>query len=206
MIVGLTGGIATGKSTVTQMLRDLGAKVIDADVWARKIVEPGQPALAEIVEVFGASVLEPDGRLNRAALAAIVFRDSQLRERLNAITHPRVRAGMRAETETWLRSNPSDPVVWDVPLLFEGETRQLVDVTLVVYTDDATQRARLMRRDGLLPAEADARIQAQWPIEEKRRLADYVIDNAGTVEQTREQVQLVWTVLRQRAEAGGASS
>ncbi|MCL6517647.1 dephospho-CoA kinase [Alicyclobacillus sp.] len=195
MIVGLTGGIATGKSTVTQMLRDLGAFVVDADVWARRVVEPGTPGLREIVEAFGPQVLRPDGTLDRARLGAIVFHDEAARQRLNAITHPKVRAGMKAETERYRAEHPGEPVVWDVPLLFEGETRFLVDVTVLVWCDEKTQLHRLMARNGLDEAEAMARIRAQMPLEEKRRMADYVIDNGGDLEATRLQVERVWANL-----------
>ncbi len=207
MIVGLTGGIATGKSTVTNMLRELGAHVVDADVWARKVVEPGSPALQEIAEAFGRDVIRPDGTLNRPALAAVVFRDERARQRLNAITHPRVRDGMRQETEQYLREHPGQPIVWDVPLLFEGETKNLVDTTVLVYVDEATQLQRLMERDGLSQEDALARIRAQMPIEEKRKLAHHIIDNRGTREQTREQVARLWNTLRTQAEQpGGLSS
>ncbi|MCL6548260.1 MAG: dephospho-CoA kinase [Alicyclobacillus sp.] len=206
MIVGLTGGIATGKSTVTRILRELGAYVVDADVWARRVVEPGTPGLAEIVEAFGPGVLNEDGTLNRKALAAVVFHDEAARRTLNRITHPRVREGMRQETDDYLARHPGCPVVWDVPLLFEGDTRAMVDVTVLVYADERTQLARLMARDGLPEAEAEARIAAQMPIEEKRRLADYVIDNTGTLKHTREQVERLWRVLRSQAPGGCESS
>jgi dephospho-CoA kinase len=199
VIVGLTGGIATGKSTVTKMLRDLGAYVVDADVWARRVVEPGSRGLKEIVESFGENVLNPDGTLNRQALGAIVFHDAQARQRLNAITHPKVREGMKQETAEYVRMHPGEPVVWDVPLLFEGETYRLVDTTILVYVDEATQLARLMARDGLTEQDATARIRAQMPIEDKRKLADYIIDNRGTTEQTREQVARIWQILRSQA-------
>lgn len=192
MIAGLTGGIATGKSTVTDMFRALGAYVVDADIWARRVVEPGQPALAEIVQAFGQAVLQDDGRLNRAALGALIFHDAGARACLNEITHPRVRAGMKAETEQFWQAHAGQPVLWDVPLLFEGATIQLVNKTIVVYVDEATQLQRLMHRNSLSETEALARIRSQLTIEEKRRRADYVIDNAGTVEQTKEQVQRVW--------------
>lgn len=202
MIVGLSGGIASGKSTVTSILRSLGAYVVDADVWARKVVEPGTPAIAEIADAFGSDVLQEDGSLNRAALAGIVFRDLDARERLNQITHPRVREGMKSETETYLQQYPDSPIVWDVPLLFEGETRHLVDKTVLVYVDPKTQVERLADRDGLALEDAQARITSQLPIDEKREWADYIIDNRGTIEQTREQVEQVWQTLRGEANPG----
>jgi dephospho-CoA kinase len=199
VIVGLTGSIACGKSTVTQMLRDLGAYVVDADVWARKVVEPGSEGLNAIVRAFGTQVLTADGHLNRKALGQIVFGDEAKRQMLNAITHPLVRAGMKAETEAYFRDRPNSPIVWDVPLLFEGETKNYVDVTVVVYVDEETQLQRLMRRDGISRDDAMKRIRSQLPIEEKKKLADYVIDNRGTIEQTRKQVEQTWHILQLRA-------
>lgn len=199
MIVGLTGGIATGKSTVTSMLRELGAYVVDADVWARKVVEKGSQGLAEIVQTFGPGVLLSDGALNRPSLGQIVFQDEEARQRLNAITHPKVREGMREETLTYQEQHPDMPIVWDVPLLFEGETRRLVDVTVLVYTPEEVQRVRLMHRDGLSLEDANRRIAAQMPIEQKRALATYVIDNTGSLENTREQVARIWTKLCKEA-------
>lgn len=211
MIVGLTGGIASGKSTVTQLFQQLGAYVVDADLWARKVVEPGRPALTEIADLFaarfGASVLNPDGTLNRAAVGAVVFHNEEAREALNAITHPRIREGMKSETEQFLAGHPDEPILWDVPLLFEGETRKLVDLAILVYVNEALQRKRLMERDALSTEEANARIQSQMAIEAKRNLADYIIDNTGSLQQTKEQVERLWQILRDHAKegAGGES-
>lgn len=206
MIVGLTGGIATGKSTVTNMFRDLGAYVVDADVWARKVVEAGSPALLEVEEVFRqrfeVEVLSADGTLNRAEVGKVVFSNEEARQLLNGILHPRIRQGMREETETYFQNHPTQPMIWDVPLLFEGETRKLVDVTVLVYVDKEIQLARLMDRNGFTESEAMARIHSQMPIEEKKTIADYVIDNRGSLEQTREQVQRVWHILQELAKEG----
>lgn len=206
MIIGLTGGIASGKSTVTDMFRSLGAYVVDADVWARRVVEVGSDGLREIVDAFGADVLHADGSLNRKALGAIIFADRHRREQLNAITHPRVRMGMKRETETYLDTHPGEPVLWDVPLLFEGETHRLVDQTILVYASPQTQLKRLMARDGIDEMAAQSRITAQMPIDEKRALATYLIENEGELETTREQVQRVWTIIRDLAEHRRASS
>lgn len=206
MIVGLTGGIASGKSTVTNMFRDFGAYVVDADIWARKVVEPGSPGLAEIAEVFhsqfGVNVLQADGTLNRPAMGQVVFSNEEARRVLNQITHPRIRQGMRQETEDYFRDHPKEPILWDVPLLFEGETRQLVDLTVLVYVNQPTQLRRLMERDGYSEGDAVARIKSQMSIEEKRKMADFIIDNMGSLEQTREQVQRVWHNLQERAREG----
>jgi len=196
MIIGLTGGIASGKSTVTDMLRGFGAYVVDADVWARKVVEPKSDGLREIVEVFGSDILEPDGSLSRPKLGQIIFTNREARAKLNAITHPRVRAGMNQETQFYLETHPDEPVIWDVPLLFEGETHKLVDQTIVVYVNPNLQLERLMARNGYSREEAEARISSQMPIDEKKKLATYVIDNSGTLTETREQVRKVWQTIR----------
>ncbi len=206
MIYGLTGGIATGKSTVTNMLRSLGAFVVDADVWARRVVEPGSDGLKEIVEVFGQSVLHSDGTLNRQALGSIIFYDAHLREHLNAITHPKIRQGMKRETSDYLAEHPDRPVIWDVPLLFEGETRHLVDETILVYVPESIQLERLIARDGLSREDAEARIASQMSIERKRLFADYIVDNAGDLEQTKEQVQQLWQTLLAKAQTNPSSS
>lgn len=206
MIVGLTGGIATGKSTVTSMFREFGAYVVDADIWARKVVMPGQPALEAIADAFGPGVIATDGTLDRPALGKIVFRDAAAREQLNAITHPRVRDGMRTETEQFFAKHPDEPILWDVPLLFEGETRRLVDATILVYVDELLQLERLMQRDKLDKPDALARIRAQIPIEQKRSLANYIIDNSQSREQTKEQVRKLWQTLQTLTRNGGKYS
>lgn len=196
MIVGLTGGIATGKSTVTAILRGLGAFVVDADEWARKVVEPGSPGLEEIVSAFGTGILETDGSLSRQKLGEKIFHDAAARRTLNGITHPRVREGMRNETATYWRSHPGEPVVWDVPLLFEGDVHKLVNKSILVYVGESLQYVRLMARNRYSQEEARARVQSQMSIEQKKRLADYIIDNSGTPDETREQVQKVWQIIR----------
>jgi dephospho-CoA kinase len=199
VIVGLTGSIATGKSTVTQMLRDLGAYVVDADVWARRVVEPESSGLQEIVKAFGSGVLYSDGSLNREALGNIIFHNPAAREHLNAITHPKIRHGMKSEPAAFLRVNPGEPIVWDVPLLFEGETRNLVDVSILVYVRESIQLQRLMKRDDICENDAKARIASQISIERKKSFADYVIDNTESPENTKEQVQRIWQTLRTKA-------
>lgn len=206
MIVGLTGGIACGKSTVTGMLRDIGAYVVDADVWARRVVEKGSKGLERIVQAFGQDVLSDDGTLDRKALGNIIFHDETARQTLNQITHPLVRQGMRDETAAFLEQHPGQPVVWDVPLLFEGETKNYVDLTVLVYVDETTQLARLVQRDGISKEAALARIRSQMPIEQKRSLADYVIDNMGTLDETRGLVQETWTTIISRATMNDSES
>ncbi|AMX82648.1 dephospho-CoA kinase [Geobacillus subterraneus] len=187
LTIGLTGGIASGKSTVSAMMRELGLPVIDADEAARAVVEPGEEAYRQIVAVFGPDVLQENGEIDRAKLGAIVFNNEQERKKLNAIVHPAVRRKMLAEKEKLVRSG-AKTVVLDIPLLFESGLTDWVDRVLVVYVDDDVQLRRLMVRNGFTEEEALARIRAQWPLEEKVKRADAVIDNNGTMEETRRQL------------------
>ena len=177
-LVGLTGGIATGKSTFAEALRARGVPVVDADVLARAAVAPGTPALAEIARAFGPGVLTPDGGLDRKKMAAIVFSDPDARRRLEAITHPAVRRAMADETAR-LAAAGHDLAFYDTPLLFEVGLEAAVDAVVVVWAPPAVQRARLASRDGLGPAEADARLAAQLPVDEKAARADFVVENVG---------------------------
>ncbi|MBM3450928.1 MAG: dephospho-CoA kinase [Armatimonadetes bacterium] len=194
-VIALTGGIASGKSTVARMLADLGAELIDADVVAREVVEPGQPALAEIAAAFG-DVLKPDGRLDRNRLAAAIFPDDAARRRLNAIVHPRVRERMRATLREIARARPSAIVVLDIPLLFESPPPEFVpgDV-IVVYAGTATQIDRLIARDGVSREEALRRLSAQRPLAEKLARARWMVDNGESPESTRNQVERIWRAI-----------
>jgi len=185
-IIGLTGGIASGKSTVSDMLQELGLPVIDADQVAREIVEPGQRAFNEIVREFGPAVVGPDGQLNRKVLGDMVFSNPDLRLKLNSITHPR----LWEVFDYRMGQLPEDTkiVVWDVPLLLETGMDKKVDEVWLVWVDVPRQIERLMNRDNLTEEEARQRLQAQMPIEEKMKRADRLIDNRGTVENTREVV------------------
>jgi dephospho-CoA kinase len=176
-VVGLTGGIATGKSTFAAALSARGVPVIDADALARAVVEPGTKALAEIVRVFGADVLDPAGALDRRRLGAIVFADPGARRRLEAITHPAIREAMVGETLR-LASAGQELVFYDAPLLFEVGLDAALDCVVVVWAPRDVQQARVVRRDGITPAEADARLAAQLPVDAKAARADFVIDNA----------------------------
>lgn len=179
-VVGLTGGIATGKSTFSEALRARGVPVVDADALARAAVAPGAPALAEIARAFGTAVLAPDGGLDRKRMAALVFADPDARRRLEAITHPAVRRAMAEETAR-LAAAGHDLAFYDTPLLFEVGLDRTLDCVVVVWAPPAVQRARLGTRDGLGPAEADARLAAQLPIDEKAARADFVVENVGAV-------------------------
>ncbi|MGE5543946.1 MAG: dephospho-CoA kinase [Bacillota bacterium] len=181
-IIGLTGGIASGKSTVSAMLQELGLPVIDADQVAREIVEPGQRAFNEIVREFGPTVVGPDGHLNRKFLGDLVFSNPCLLQKLNSITHPR----LWEVFDYRMQQLPADTkiVVWDVPLLLETGMDKRVDEVWLVWVDEPMQIERLMKRDNLTVEEARRRLEAQMPIEEKMKRADRLIDNRGTVEET----------------------
>lgn len=199
MIVGLTGSIATGKSTVSKMLAEHGAVIIDADKIVRRVQEPGQPAWRGIVEHFGEGVLQEDGTLDRAKLGDLVFQDSTNRQRLNEIVHPIVREERDRETAQARERDSQAIIIWDIPLLIETGIYKDVDRVVVVYVDQETQLSRLLSRDELSEEQAKARIEAQMPIEEKKAYADYLIDNRGTLEETAEQVRRVYEQLRELA-------
>jgi dephospho-CoA kinase len=189
-VLGLTGGIGSGKSMVAQMFAQLGAALIDADRVAREVVEPGQPALAEIAATFGPDVLLADGRLDRPKLAGIIFADSAERAKLDAITHPRIRVRMEAEIKA-RRAGPGVLIV-DIPLLYENNRINTVEKVIVVWVDPEAQLRRLRQRDGLSAEAARQRVAAQMPLDAKRARADHVIDNTGSRENTRRQVEAIY--------------
>ncbi len=178
-VVGLTGGIASGKSTFAAALRVRGVPVLDADALARAVVAPGTRALAEIARALGPDVVGPDGALDRKLVAAIVFRDAEARRRLESITHPAVRRAMVEETDR-LASAGHGLVFYDVPLLYEAGLDRVLDSVVVVWAPVEVQRARLVARDGLTLEEADARLGAQLPIDEKAARGDFVVENVGS--------------------------
>lgn len=183
--IGLTGGIATGKSTVSGILREMGAHVICADQVARSVVEPGTDALAEIVAHFGDDVLTADGCLDRAKLGALVFSDPAAREQLEHIVHPRIRESVTREAERVHAASPEQFVVYDAPLLIEASAHREVDRIIVVDVDPAIQIARLADREGMGREAAQARIDAQLGREERLGYADYVVDGSWPETQTR---------------------
>jgi len=195
LLVGLTGGIATGKSTVSEMLRRRGCVLIDADVLAREVVEPGEPALRQIVDEFGGDVLGPDGRLDRKKLGAIVFADPARRKTLEAITHPAIRERFARRLAELDEQGFAGVVVFDAAVMIESGNYKNVDRLVVVATDEATQRARLEARDGMSAEQAIVRIRSQMPVSEKAKLADYVIDNAGDRASTEQRVEQVYRAL-----------
>jgi len=178
LLVGLTGGLATGKSTVSDILRGLGCVVLDADVLAREVVEPGQPALATIAQEFGPEVLRPDGTLDRKRLGAIVFADPERRRRLEAITHPAIRDRYLARLAELEAQGFDGVVVWDAPVMIESGGYKNMDRLVVVITDAATQRERALARDGDR-TDVERKIASQMPLADKAALADHVIDNSG---------------------------
>lgn len=185
--IGLTGGIASGKSTVSRMIRDSGIALIDADVFAREVVEPGEDAYSQVVSHFGEGILHGDGTLDRKKLGAIIFNDEKERSVLNGIVHPAVRKKMNDQKAAY-RDEGREAVVLDIPLLFESKLTETVDRILLVYVSEDVQVKRLMERDGSTKEEAMSRIRSQIPLSEKRPHADAVIDNNGTTEETEKQL------------------
>jgi dephospho-CoA kinase len=195
LLVGLTGSIATGKSTVSRMFAHLGARVLDADLLAREVVMPGQPAYLKIVEEFGQGVVQDDGTLDRKALGAIVFAEPARRKRLEEITHPAIAARQQRILSVLDEEAFEGIVIWDVALLFETGGVAKMDRVVVVATDPETELARLVARDGMAEADARARMASQMPVAEKATRAHYVIDNSGDRAQTEGQVKVVYEAL-----------
>ncbi len=183
--IGLTGGIASGKSVAAEYLESLGAVVIDADQIARLVVEPGSPCLVEIAAQFGEEILLPDGSLNRPLLRERIFLDAKNREKLNQILHPAIRKRMEAE----MKKAETDTVVLVVPLLLEAEYQDLCDEVWVIYAPKAMQTSRLMQRDGITRKLARAMIGAQMPYKEKKQYATAIIDNRGDMERMKEELR-----------------
>jgi dephospho-CoA kinase len=203
MILGVTGSIASGKSTVSQLLAGLGASLVSADQLAREVVRPGSPTLQKLLELFGTDILQADGTLNRPALAQRVFTDAAARAAVNRITHPAI----AALAEQTLRAKVMEGawlVVYEAPLLFEVGAEGRVDAVLVVTADEEVQIRRLMQRDGLSEEAARIRIAAQMPQAEKVARADFVIDNSGTTEATGQAVRALFARLKQDYAPPGA--
>jgi dephospho-CoA kinase len=204
LLVGLTGGIATGKSTVSALLRQLGCEIIDADLLAREVVEPGQPALAQIVTEFGRDVVTAAGALDRKKLGAIGFANPERRRRLEAITHPAIRDRFQARLDELAERGFVGLVVFDAAVMIESGNYKNMDRLVVVVTDEPTQLARLHGRDGTDDAENRRKVASQMSLAEKAKLAEYVIDNSGDREATAEQVRRVFAVLMSELEARSA--
>jgi len=196
--LGLTGGIASGKSAVAAMLREMGFAVMDADSLAHRLIEPGQPTYNEVLQEFGQAVRAPDGRVDRGKLSAIVFADRSRLDRLNAIVHPRVAEGVFRQFEDWQRGGTRDAAFVEAALLIESGIHKKLDGLVVTWCEPEQQLQRLLAR-GLSEAEARCRIAAQLPVEEKLLLATEKIDCSGSLEQTRRQVEALAAKLRRGA-------
>ncbi|QUG42324.1 dephospho-CoA kinase [Psychrobacillus sp. INOP01] len=187
MIIGLTGSIASGKSTVANMLKEMGCPIIDADLVARLVVEKGTATLETIKETFGTEVIHEDGALNREGLGEIIFSNPSKRKQLNDIMHPAIRAEMLAQKEQLVQQG-HPVIIMDIPLLFESRLQSFVDKILVVTVTEQTQLERLMSRNDFTQEEAKLRIQSQLPLSVKEEGADAVIYNNGTIEETKQQL------------------
>ncbi len=190
MIIGLTGSIASGKSTVSQMLKELGYPVVDADLVARQVVEPGTETLNNIVQAFGPEVIRADGSMDREKVGAIIFNDPASRKKLNDIIHPAIRREMLRQRQAFLAEG-YETVIMDIPLLFESKLQHMVDKILVVSVSEQEQLKRLMERNGLAEKEAKARIASQLPLSVKEQGADEVLDNNGSIEHTKRQLMRI---------------
>jgi dephospho-CoA kinase len=199
LITGLTGGIATGKSTVAAMLQEAGAVIIDADKIARAVVKKGSKAWYEIVEHFGAEGLLPDGEINRITLGDTIFKDAAKKQVLDDIVHPQVIIEMGKQVEAAKADRPRAVIILDVPLLIESGMHETMSDVILVYTPEHIQLQRLMARDGLSVSDALARIRSQMPIEEKKALATIIIDNSSTQARTRERTLEVYRSLKEKA-------
>ena len=197
---GLTGGVASGKSTVARYFQDLGAHIIDADRIGHEAIEPGRAAYREIVNHFGKEILEPNGCIDRKKLGPMVFADTRQLRALNAIVHPRIIARTEELAARQQRQNPRSVVIVDAALIFESRIGGSLNKVMVAWCRPEQQVERLMAKAGISREEAERRIQAQMPVEEKRRRADYLIDCSGSMEETRRQADAIYIELRQIVE------
>ncbi|MER2112293.1 dephospho-CoA kinase [Solibacillus isronensis] len=198
MIIGLTGSIASGKSTVAKMIESYGLPIVDADVVARQVVEPGTPTLNKIAEAFGPEVIAHDGSMDRAKVGSIIFHNEEMRKTLNGIIHPAIREEMLRQRDEFISFGEKN-IFMDIPLLFESKLEHFVEKIIVVSVKKEVQLQRLMERNGFSEEEANARMATQIPVKEKEQLADAVIHNNGTLEDTAIQLQNIlyeWNVLK----------
>ncbi|MEK6678127.1 MAG: dephospho-CoA kinase [Nitrospirota bacterium] len=199
ILVGLTGGIASGKSTASGIFKKLGAYIIDADILAREVVEPLKPAWRDIVKNFGKEILNNDNSINRRKLAEIVFNNKNKRELLNSIVHPRVFKRAREMEKEIAKKDPKAVIIFDAALLIESGYYKKMDKNIVVYADEDVQVKRLIKRDGLTKDEAEKRIKSQMPLREKVRFADYIIDGNKVLNMVKKQAKAVIEILREKA-------
>ncbi|WP_339195355.1 dephospho-CoA kinase [Solibacillus sp. FSL R5-0449] len=198
MIIGLTGSIASGKSTVAKMIESYGLPIVDADVVARQVVEPGTPTLKKIAEAFGPEVIAQDGSMDRVKVGSMIFHNEEMRKTLNNIIHPAIREEMLRQRDEFISFGEKN-IFMDIPLLFESKLEHFVEKIIVVSVKKEVQLQRLMERNGFSEEEASARISTQIPVKEKEQLADAVIHNNGTLEDTAIQLQNIlyeWNVLK----------
>jgi len=204
LLLGVTGGIATGKTAVAKMLEELGAPIVDFDVLARVVVEPGKPAYEQIVAFFGEEVLQKDGNIDRKRLSDIVFKDVEKRKKLEGFTHPQIGVEFVKRVNEITAANPNAIIQVAVPLLIEANLQHLFHKILIVYTSRETQIERLVLRDGITEEEATRILDAQLPIDEKVGYADFVVNNEKGLEETRKQVEELWKQLKDLQKQGGA--
>lgn len=191
-VIGLTGGIASGKSTVASYLKELGAYVIDADKIAREVVLPGGSAYLDIVKEYGEKIIEPNGEIDRAKLGSIIFHNAHARKRLNEITHPRIYHEIKRQIEKRKKVDPMGIIVIEVPLLIETGMTEMVDEVWLVALAEDQQIKRLMERSGYTEEEAEKRIKSQMPLNKKIKFAHRIIDTAGLLKDTRRQINFFW--------------
>ena len=199
LIVGLTGGVASGKTTVSEVLREEGATLIDADQIARELVQPQTPAWQEVVRSFGNEILNRDGSIDRQKLASLIFSNSRQRNRLNRILHPRIKEEIGRRLKDIQQKDPDAIVVIDIPLLIETGGHRETDKVIVVVCTEAQQIERLRKRNQLSKEQAQAMLSSQMPLEEKTTLADYVICSEGSLEETRQKARNVFQELKRTA-------
>lgn len=196
--VGLTGGIATGKSLVSKFFKELGAYIIDYDVVSHEVITPKRNAWKRIVDQFGEEILNDDLTINRGRLGEVVFNDPKKRKKLEEIVHPEVFIDVKKKVNAIKNEDPGAVIIQDIPLLFEVNLDKTVDKVVVVYTDEKTQIKRLIERDGFDESHAKKRISSQMPLDEKVKLADFVISNNGSIEETKKQVEEVFRTLKKK--------
>ncbi len=194
-VIGLTGGIATGKTTAAAILRELGARIVDADEIAREIVHPGQDAWRDIVECFGPGILREDKTINREKLRKIVFKDAEARKRLESITHPRIRRLAEAKIQK-ATDEGADIIIYVAPLFFENKIHLWIRPVVLVACDPETQKRRLRERDRLTDAEVERHLKAQMPLEQKRELADFIVENDGSVDDLKTKLRKLWEEIK----------
>ncbi len=199
ILVGLTGGIASGKSIVSGFLQKEGAVIVDADEICHTLILKGHKAYSKVISAFGTQILNSEGEINRKKLGNIVFKDAQAREHLNQILHPLVFAQLDTEKQRIAREAPHRVLIFDAPLLIETQAYKKMDRVLLVYVDRKTQHRRLIRHRGLTPAEATLRIAAQMPLDEKRRFADEIIDNNKSLDALKDEVHAIYQRLLKKA-------